>query len=98
MKLGINGWRLQTRTGVARVLLNIIKHWTRDFVADRFQKITLYSPMPLSPELSIPSFVERQIVEPNFSMLGLGQSPVRKSRSNDDNIVNEIRNIMPKNA
>lgn len=69
MKLGINGWRLQTRTGVARVLLNIVKHWTRDFVADRFQKITLYSPTPLSPELPIPTFVERRVVGPNLNML-----------------------------
>src|SRR5262249_5122030 len=69
MKLGINGWRLQTRTGVARVLLNVIKYWTRDFVADRFQKITLYTPTPLRAELPIPDFLERQIVGPNLSML-----------------------------
>jgi glycosyltransferase involved in cell wall biosynthesis len=69
MKLGINGWRLQTRTGVARVLLNVIKYWTREFVADRFQKITLYTPTLLSPELAIPDFVQRQIVGPNLSML-----------------------------
>ena len=69
MRLGINGWRLRTRTGVARVLLNVVRHWTRDFVAGRFDAITLYSPVPLDADLPIPDFVERRVVGPDLRML-----------------------------
>jgi hypothetical protein len=73
MKLGINGWRLQTRTGVARVLINVIKHWTRDFVGDRFQAITLYSPTRLSGELPIPDLVKQRFVGPTHGRLCLSK-------------------------
>jgi len=69
MKLGINGWRLQTRTGVARVLFNIIRYWDRDFVAGRFDEITLYSPTPLALEEPLPGFLKQKVVPPNTSML-----------------------------
>ncbi len=69
MRLGINGWRLRTRTGVARVLLNVIRHWTEEFVAGRFETITLYSPIPLDPDLTIPDFIVRRVVGPDRRML-----------------------------
>lgn len=69
MKLGVNGWRLRTKTGVGRVLLNIIKHWTKDFVAGRFEKITLYSPIQVDPVLPIPDFVDVRVVGPDSRML-----------------------------
>jgi len=37
MKLGINGWRIHgQRTGIGRYLFNVIRHWTADAVAGRF--------------------------------------------------------------
>jgi glycosyltransferase involved in cell wall biosynthesis len=69
MRLGINGWRLRTRTGVARVLLNIVRHWSREFVSGRFDTVTLYSPIPLDRDLPIPDFVKQQVVGPDWRML-----------------------------
>jgi len=40
MKLGINGWRIHgQRTGVGRYLLNVVKNWTPEMVAGRFDEI-----------------------------------------------------------
>ena len=69
MKLAINGWRLRTRTGVARVLLNMIRHWTPDMVGDRFDEITVYSPVALDPDLPIPANIRRQVIGPDRRML-----------------------------
>lgn len=69
MKLGINGWRLGTRTGVARVLLNILRHWTESFVQGRFSEVTVYSPVPLDDDLPIPPFVRRRVIRPHLRML-----------------------------
>jgi glycosyltransferase involved in cell wall biosynthesis len=69
MRLGVNGWRLRTRTGVARVLLNVLRHWDRDFVAGRFDSITVYSPVPLAADLPLPDFIERRVLPPDARML-----------------------------
>ena len=69
MKLGVNAWRLQTRTGVARVLLNIMRYWDRDFVANRFDEITLYSPVPLDLEDPLPEFLRQKVVPPPSRLL-----------------------------
>ncbi len=69
MRLGINGWRLRTKTGVARVLLNVLRHWDRDFVAGRFDEITVYSPIPLDPHLPLPPFIVRKVIPPDNRML-----------------------------
>ena len=69
MSLGVNGWRLRTRTGVARVLLNILRHWSADFVGGRFEAITVYSPVPLDDTLPIPASIERRVVGPDLPML-----------------------------
>lgn len=69
MRLAVNGWRLRTKTGVARVLLNVLSHWTPDFAAGRFDEITLCIPTPLDDELPIPSFVKCSVVGPNMRIL-----------------------------
>lgn len=69
MRLGVNGWRLRTRTGVARVINNLVCSWTPDFVASRFDRITVYSPVPLDDGLPIPSWIRRHVVGPDLRML-----------------------------
>ena len=69
MKLGVNAWRLQTRTGVARVLLNIVRYWDREFVNGRFDEITLYSPTPLVLDEPLPDFLQQKVVPPDRRML-----------------------------
>lgn len=69
MKLGVNAWRLRTRTGVARVLLNIVRHWDREFVNGRFDEITLYSPTPLELDEPLPDFLRQKVIPPDSRML-----------------------------
>lgn len=69
MRLAINGWRLRTRTGVARVLLNMIRHWTPEMVGHRFDEITVYSPVALDPDLPIPANIRRRVIGPDRRML-----------------------------
>ena len=69
MRLAINGWRLRTKTGVARVLLNVLRHWSPEFVAHRFEAITIYSPVELSAKLPIPPSIGRRVVGPDWPML-----------------------------
>ncbi|HWJ37174.1 MAG TPA: glycosyltransferase family 1 protein [Sphingomicrobium sp.] len=69
MKLGINGWRLRTGTGVARVLNNVLRYWTQEFVGDRFDDITVYSPVELAADLPIPGWIKRRVVGPDLPML-----------------------------
>ena len=69
MKLGVNAWRLQTRTGVARVLLNIVRHWDREFVNGRFDEITLYSPTQLELDEPLPDFLRQKVIPPDSRML-----------------------------
>nr|MBA2524503.1 hypothetical protein [Pyrinomonadaceae bacterium] len=62
MKLGINGWRIHgQRTGVGRYLLNVVKNWTPEMVAGRFDEINFYTPKPIDRmEISLPeNFRER---------------------------------------
>lgn len=69
MKLGIDGWRLRTRAGIARVLYNVIRHWTDEFVQGRFDEITLYTPVPLDDDLALPPFVRQRVLGPDMRML-----------------------------
>ena len=71
VKLGINGWRLRgKRTGVARYLYNVIKHWTPELVAGRFDEITLYTPEPIDRrELPLPPNIQERVLRPNWPML-----------------------------
>lgn len=68
LTLAVNGWRLHTlRTGVARYLSNILRHWTPENVAGRFSSIRLYSARPV-PDSDLPSSIE-QIVLPSGAPL-----------------------------
>lgn len=69
MKLGVDGWRLRTRAGIARVLFNIVRHWTKDFVDGRFEEINLYMPVALAVDLKLPPFVKQRVLGPDMRML-----------------------------
>jgi len=70
MKLGINGWRLcAPHTGVARYLLNVIRHWTAES-SSRFSEITIYTPRPLDRALvPLPPNIRERVLGPNWPML-----------------------------
>lgn len=71
MKLGINGWRINgLRTGVGRYLLNIVKYWTADVVADKFDEINFYTPKPIDrQEIPIPENIRIRVLTPDLKML-----------------------------
>lgn len=69
MRLGVNGWRLRTSTGVARVLLNILRYWSPEFVGDRFDTITVYSPVALDSGLDLPEWIRLRVIGPDLPML-----------------------------
>jgi len=69
-RLGINGWRLcAPHTGVARYLLNVIRHWTPD--ATRvFSEITIYTPSPLDRRaVPLPPNIRERVIGPAWPML-----------------------------
>jgi len=71
VRLGINGWRLQgQRTGVARYLLNTVRHWTGEAVAGRFDEVTFYTPKALDRrENPLPGNVRERVLRSNSRML-----------------------------
>lgn len=83
MKLGVNGWRLRTRTGIARVLYNVLRHWTPETVNGRFNRITLYTPMALDADLRLPGWIERRVLKPDLPMLAW-ENLILANRSDDD--------------
>ncbi len=70
MRLGINGWRLcAPHTGVARYLLNVIRHWGAG-ASGRFTAITLYTPRPIDRTLMpLPGNIEERILRSDWPML-----------------------------
>ena len=70
VRLGINGWRLcAPHTGVARYLLNVIRHWTPD-ATDVFSEITIYTPRPLDRRLvPLPSNIRERVLGPHWPMI-----------------------------
>jgi glycosyltransferase involved in cell wall biosynthesis len=70
MKLGINGWRLcAPHTGVARYLLNVIRHWTPE-ASPRFSEITIYTPRPLDRrQAPLPANIRERVLGPDLPML-----------------------------
>lgn len=70
MRLGINGWRLSgPRTGVARYLLNVIRHWDAGLTS-RFTGVTLYTPRPLDPaDLPLPPNIRVEVLASDRPML-----------------------------
>jgi glycosyltransferase involved in cell wall biosynthesis len=71
MRLGINGWRMaETHTGVGRYLSNIVRCWTPDRVADRFQEINLYTHRPIAGMVeSFPASIRQRVLSPPWRML-----------------------------
>jgi glycosyltransferase involved in cell wall biosynthesis len=70
MRLGINGWRLcGPRTGVARYLLNVIRHWTPE-ATSVFREITIYTPRALDRgHAPLPANIRERIIGPHLPML-----------------------------
>jgi glycosyltransferase involved in cell wall biosynthesis len=72
MKLGINGWRIHgRRTGVFRYLSNVVRHWTPELIAGRFEEVTFYSPKPLDglEGVALPPGLRSRVVGPPWRML-----------------------------
>lgn len=71
MRLGVNGWRIHgRRTGVGRYLLNVVRHWDAEAVANRFDEIVFYSPAPIDRgEIPLPPNVRVRVLRPNASLL-----------------------------
>ncbi len=71
MRLGVNGWRIHgQRTGVGRYLLNVVKHWTPDVIAGRFEEINFYTPKTLDrTEIPVAKNVRERLVSSNLPML-----------------------------
>ena len=71
MRLGVNGWRIHgKRTGVGRYLLNIVKHWTADAVAGRFEEINFYTQKPIDRrEIPLPENISERVLNSKWPML-----------------------------
>ena len=71
LRLGINGWRIHgQRTGVGRYLLNVVRHWTREAVGDRFGEVTLYTARPIDrAETPLPENVREVVLRSDRPML-----------------------------
>lgn len=87
MKLGINGWRIHgRRTGVFRYLSNVVRHWTPELVAGRFDELTFYTPKPLDglDGVALPRGMRSHVVGPPWRMLVWENLRLpRASRDND---------------
>ncbi len=71
MKLGVNGWRIHgQRTGVGRYVFNVVKHWTADVVAGRFEEINFYTPKAVDrQELPLPENIRERVLSSQWPML-----------------------------
>jgi glycosyltransferase involved in cell wall biosynthesis len=69
--LGVSGWRLHgPRTGIGRYLSNVMRFWTREAAAGRFDAITLYTPAPVErDEIVLPDAVHERVLGPHWRML-----------------------------
>ena len=70
--LGINGWRIHgRRTGVFRYLYNVVRHWTPDVVAGRFDPIHFYTPRSLDglPGVALPAGIRSRVIGPSWRMV-----------------------------
>jgi len=71
VKVGINGWRLQgRRTGVRRYLDNVLRYWTPEVCAGRFERLTLYRAQPSEVgDVSLPAAITERLLESRLPML-----------------------------
>jgi glycosyltransferase involved in cell wall biosynthesis len=70
VRLGINGWRIEGRTGVPRYLSSLVQHFTAGLTESRFEEINLYTPRPLDPaRTSLPEPVKTRVLRPDARML-----------------------------
>jgi len=71
MRLGINGWRIHgQRTGVGRYLLNIVRHWDREMIGDRFEEVTFYVQKPVDrSQIPLPENIQVKVLRPDAPML-----------------------------
>jgi glycosyltransferase involved in cell wall biosynthesis len=71
VRLGIDGWRLHGQlTGVGRYVSNVLRYWTEDAVAGRFERLTLYTPAPIDRStIELPPAIEERVVGPHWRQL-----------------------------
>ena len=71
LTLGIDGWRLHGQlTGVGRYISNVLRHWTKEAVADRFGRVTLYTPAPIDRTvIDLPGAIEESVLGPHWRQL-----------------------------
>lgn len=71
MKLGINGWRIHgQRTGIGRYLFNVVRHWTADAVAGRFEEVNFYTQKPVDhTDIPLPANICERVIGPDWRML-----------------------------
>ena len=87
MNLGINGWRIHgQRTGVGRYLLNVVKNWTPEMVAGRFDQINFYTPKPINQdEILLPENIRERVLRSDLPMIAWENS--RMASSADDDVI-----------
>jgi glycosyltransferase involved in cell wall biosynthesis len=71
LRLGVDGWRLHgPLTGVGRYLSNVLRYWSREAVAGRFDRVTLYTPAPIDRgAIALPDAIEERVVGPHWRKL-----------------------------
>jgi glycosyltransferase involved in cell wall biosynthesis len=71
LRLGVDGWRLHgPLTGVGRYLSSVLRHWSRDAIAGRFEHVTLYTPAPVDRDaIALPDAIEERVVGPHWRKL-----------------------------
>ena len=71
MKLGINGWRIHgQRTGIGRYLFNVVRHWTADATAGRFDEINFYTQQAVDrQDIPLPANIRERVLSPDWRML-----------------------------
>lgn len=67
----MDGWRLHGQlTGVGRYVSNVLTHWTADAIAGRFERVTLYTPVPIDrTAIALPAAIEERVVGPHWRQL-----------------------------
>ena len=84
VRLGVHGWRLQGRTGVARYLQNVLRHWTRELLGERFAEVTLYNPHAVdTAALGVPEPVRQRVLASGAPML-VWENTRLAAAANDD--------------